>query len=151
MNKNFISEDFYKKIIHHFPICCADAVIKRRNLFLLVKRADGPAKNRWWFPGGRVLFNESLQSAAKRKLKEELNIKKIKKIKFLGVGETRFKKGKFSKPVHTINNAFLVKLEKKHTYDIQPDKTILEVRWFKKISKNFHPYIKKTLKLAGFK
>ncbi len=151
INKRLIPKDRFKKIIQLVPICCADAIIKRRNSFLLVKRGESPAKNRWWFPGGRVLFNESLQSAVKRKLKEELNIKKIKQIKFLGVGETRFKKGKFGKPAHTINNVFLVELEKKQADNIRTDKTISAYRWFEKISKNFHPYIKKSLKLAGFK
>lgn len=148
MKKKFIPEKLYKKIVNSIPICCIDLVIKTDNSFLLVKRLENPAKNKWWFPGGRVLFNESLKSAVKRKLKEELNIRKIQGIKFLGVEETRFRKGRFNRPVYTINNVFLIKLSKKECSNIRPDQTIAGYRWFNSFQKGFHPYIKKFLKLA---
>jgi len=112
------------------------------NSFLLIKRRENPAKNKWWFPGGRVLFNENLQSVVKRKLKEELGIKGTKKIEFLGVGETKFKRGKFGKPVHTINNVFLVEIEKKESKNIEICPTSTRYKWFNKIQGGFHPYIK---------
>jgi colanic acid biosynthesis protein WcaH len=151
MSKNFISENLYQKIISLIPISCVDLVIKKNDSFLLVKRLENPAKNQWWFPGGRILFNESRQQAVKRKLKEELNIKNPQRIKFLGVGETKFKKGKFNKPIHTINNVFLVELTKKESTGIRSDPTIAQCKWFNSIQKGFHPYLKKFLKLAGFK
>ena len=151
MKKKFIPEKLYKEITACIPICCVDLVIKKNNSFLLVKRLENPAKNKWWLPGGRVLFNESLKSAVKRKLREELNIRKFRVIKFLGVGETKFKKGRFNRPVYTIGNVFLVKLTEKECTNIQPDRTIAEHKWFNKIQKEFHPYTRKFLRLAKFK
>jgi len=150
MPKNFIPRDLYKKIVSLIPICCVDLVIKMKNSFLLVKRKENPAKNKWWFPGGRVLFGESLIEAVKRKIKEELNIRKFKNIKFLGIEELKFQKGRFNKPVHSIANVFLIELNKKNCFNIQPDQTIFKYKWFNSIQKNFHPYIKKFLKLAKF-
>ena len=146
--KKLIPEKLYQKIVNVIPVCCVDLVIKKNNQFLLVKRLEDPARNKWWFPGGRVLFNESLKNAVKRKLREELNIRKLKEIKFLGVGETRFKRGRFGRPVYTINMVFLVKLNKNSALDIRPDKTIAGYQWFKNAPKGLHPYLKKFIKLA---
>lgn len=151
MSRYFVPEKLYKKIVEILPLSCVDIIVKKKNHFLLIKRLENPAKNKWWFPGGRILFNETLKSAVKRKLKEELNIKKLKNIKFLGVKETKFKKGKFKKPVYCINNLFLAELNENDCLKISADKTITEYKWFKSISRGFHPYIKKNLKLAGFK
>jgi colanic acid biosynthesis protein WcaH len=151
MSKKFIPEKLYQKIVGLLPICCVDLVIKKNNSFLLVKRLENPVKNHWWFPGGRILFNESLQFALKRKLKEELNIKNFQKVKFLGVKEKKFKRGRFNKPVYTINNVFLVKIPKKECSNIRTDYTAATYKWFEGIQKEFHPYIKNFLELAGFK
>ncbi len=150
MNKNIISENLYKKIIHNVPLCCVDIIVKKGNLFLLVKRTEKPVKDKWWFPGGRVLFNESLKNTAKRKLKEELNIKNFEKMKFLGVKELKFRKGDFGKPVYSIVNVFLVEINEKQSNNIQVDDTASEYKWFSKIQKSFHPYLKRFLRLSGF-
>ena len=150
MGKNFIPEKIYQEIIDYMPICCIDLVVKCENYFLLVKRAQEPCKNKWWLPGGRVLFNETLEQAARRKLKEEVNIRMIKKIKFLGVGEFRRKKGRFNKPVHTIASVYLVQVDKKEKDNVKIDRTSAEYRWFDKPLRGFSPYVKKFLKLADF-
>lgn len=67
-----------------------------------------------WRPGGRIFLNENPTSAAKRKLKEELGLINIKKFKFLGVAESRFRKGRFKIPSHTISIVFLVELDQKN-------------------------------------
>jgi len=152
MKKSFIPEKLYKKIIKNIPICCVDVLVINKNRFLLVQRKKEPAKDKWWFPGGRLLFNESLKAGLKRKLKEELGIKKIKTIKFLAVGETKFKKGYFNFPVHSINVTFLAKID-----DFQVKKINLDIayhikyEWFKKIPSKVDSYIKNFLKLANFK
>ena len=151
MKKYFVPPKIYRKIISLVPICCIDLVIKKNNSFLLVKRKENPVKDKWWFAGGRVLFNERLVQTAKRKLKEELNIKSFRKIEFLKAEEMRFKKGRFQRPEHNIINVFLVELNEKDCAEIQADQTMQGFEWFGKIEKNFHPYVKRNLKLAGFK
>ncbi len=116
----------------------------------MLKRKDNPAKGKWWFPGGRVFLNEGLKTAVKRKLKEEINVKKPKKIEFLGVGETKFKKGRFGKPYHSINSVFLAELNEKEIPQIKVDSTSSQYKWFKKVENNFNPYLKTFLKKAKF-
>ncbi len=41
---------------------------------LLIKRAKEPFKNKWALPGGFVEENEDLEVAARRELKEEVNV-----------------------------------------------------------------------------
>lgn len=151
MKTKFIPKNKYRKIVSLVPICCVDLIIKENNSFLLVKRREAPAKDRWWFPGGRVLFGESLLQTAKRKLREELNIKSFQKIKFLRVKEIRFLKSRFNQSEHNIVNLFLVKVSKKDCAKIRADQTMFGYKWYRNIEKSFHPYIKANLKLTGFK
>lgn len=44
---------------------------------LMIKRADHPFINQWALPGGFVNFDESIEIAAKRELKEETNIDNV--------------------------------------------------------------------------
>ncbi len=151
MSNRFIPRNRYSKITSILPICCVDIVVVSNRQFLLVKRKENPAKNKWWFPGGSVFFNETLVAAVKRKLREEVNIRKIKSIKFLGVAETRFKKGYFGKPSHTINDVFLAKIDQGQLKNIKVDKFHSDYRWLEAIPQKSHPYLKKFLKQAGFK
>jgi len=152
MNKIFIPETLYKKITENMPICCVDILVTNKNRFLLVQRRVEPLKNKWWFPGGRLVFNESLKACLKRKLKEELGIKKVKTIKFLAIGETKFKKGYFNFPSHTINITFLTEIDDLSAKNINLDmKNHLNYRWFQRIPAKTISYVKKFLKLAKFK
>jgi colanic acid biosynthesis protein WcaH len=65
----------YREILKVMPIPCVDiiAIDADRNV-LLLRRMNEPAVGQWWFPGGRVLFNEKRVDAAKRKLKEECGL-----------------------------------------------------------------------------
>ncbi|KKU85877.1 MAG: NUDIX hydrolase [Parcubacteria group bacterium GW2011_GWA2_47_9] len=151
MRKKFIPAKLYSQITDSVPISCADMVIKRNQSFLLVKRRENPAKNQWWLAGGRIAFGEKMLDTAKRKLKEELNIKSFSKIKPLGTAEIIFPENAFGHKEHDIINVFLVELNKKDSSRIKPDKTMYGYQWFLKIEKNFHPHIKKYLGIAGFK
>jgi len=152
MKKSFIPEKLYKKITENIPICCVDILVTNKNRFLLVQRKIDPLKNKWWFPGGRLLFNESLRAGVKRKLKEELGIKKVKTIKFLAIGETKFRKGYFNLPSHTINITFRAEIDNLSAKNINLEmRNHLNYRWFQKIPAQIGSYVKKFLKLAGFK
>jgi colanic acid biosynthesis protein WcaH len=144
-----IPKSLYKKMHEVMPIACVDIVIVSYNKFLLFKRKNEPVKGCWWFAGGRILKNETSKKAAIRKTKEETGLK-IKIEKMLGADETIFSTGPFGKPTHTVNFVFLAKPIsniKEITMDNQSD----EFKWFEKINNNWHPYIKKFLREAGFK
>jgi colanic acid biosynthesis protein WcaH len=149
--KKFIEPKTYRKIVESMPIACVDLVVKNKRKFLFLKRKDDPAKGKWWFPGGRVFFNESLETTVNRKLKEEINVVNPLRIKLLGVGETMFKKGRFGKPAHTINSVWLAEISDRQAQGIRLDKTSADYKWLDKIGKDFHPYLKNFLKKAGFK
>lgn len=70
-----IPKDLYGRIKQVMPIVCVDlVVIDRENRILLIKRNNEPAKNQWWFPGGRVHYGELRIEAAKRKLFQECGL-----------------------------------------------------------------------------
>lgn len=140
----------YKEIYKYVPIACVDILLICKNKFLLGKRVQKPAQNQWFLPGGRILKNETLAHAAKRKLKEELGIDtKISDFKFLTAQQTIFKDSALGGPIHTINLVFILPL--KSQPDISFNKQFhSEVKWFSKTDKNWHPYVKTITRTIGF-
>lgn len=70
-----IEQELYDQILRVMPIPCVDLLITDDlGCVLLVKRKNDPMKDHWWFPGGRVLFNETREQAARRKLYEECGL-----------------------------------------------------------------------------
>ena len=84
-----------KKDLNNFakllPILSVDLVIKNRNRFLLAKRNNFPAKNKYCFIGGIVQKNEKITTSIKRILIRELGIK-AKKINFITFKQFSFPK-----------------------------------------------------------
>tara|TARA_R110001583_G_scaffold131478_1_gene283246 strand:- start:18557 stop:19081 length:525 start_codon:yes stop_codon:yes gene_type:complete len=78
------SRDF-KKIIESTPLVSIDLVVRNnQGSVLLGKRTNRPAQNNWFVPGGRILKNETIESAFKRLIKEELGFSSAN-TKFLGL------------------------------------------------------------------
>lgn len=50
------------------------AVIVKDNMILATQRGYGEFKGKWEFPGGKVEFNENLENALIREIKEETGI-----------------------------------------------------------------------------
>lgn len=108
---SLIEKNLYYQILHNMPIICVDAVIvNKEGKILFLKRDNEPAKNEWWFPGGRLLKNERLEDAILRKVKEETNID-ANIDKFLGTTETIFNTGPNNIPVHTVNFTYLLNFD----------------------------------------
>jgi len=126
MERSFISKELYRKFTSRMPLSCIEIVVESQGKFILVKRKDPPAKGQWWFPGGRIFFNENSLTTVRRKLKEELGLGKPKLIRFLGLGESRFKKGYFNLPSHTFNAIFLVRISSTQARNIKLDTTIID-------------------------
>ncbi len=65
----------YQTIVASMPIVCVDLLIRNTlGHVLLLKRCNRPAQNQWWFPGGRVLMNERLVDAVRRKATQECGL-----------------------------------------------------------------------------
>jgi len=146
-NTGWIPEEFYKKILKNIPIACVDLIITHGNYFLLGRRANEPAKDCWFFPGGRIKKGEKLINAAVRKTREEVGIDvNISDVSLLSVGETIYD----ALGLHTINTLFVIKIKEKtkiKNHDNQHNK----FKWFSKINNSWPLYVKKFLKKAGFK
>ncbi|WP_110650668.1 NUDIX hydrolase [Salinicola peritrichatus] len=55
----------------HHPIPATIAAVIRDGNVLLVRRRNPPDANHWGFPGGKIDFGETVESAALRELHEE--------------------------------------------------------------------------------
>ena len=139
----------YRKFHAVLPLVCADVVVKSGKKFLLLKRANPPEKGKWWFPGGRIYKGERLAQAARRKVKQETGLAP-RRVKMLGVYEYFSRVGYFpGMTSHMLPAVFLC--EVRGSKSARLDSQSSEYRWFDKIRKNFHPYIKEYLHKAGFR
>lgn len=99
----FIPEEEYSKIQAVIPILCVDCLIVHQNKCLLLKRTKEPAKGQYWYPGGRVFKCETLQDAALRKTREEVNLD-CKYDRVVSIEETIFRQqGDMLSDIHTVN------------------------------------------------
>jgi colanic acid biosynthesis protein WcaH len=99
----FIPKEEYSNIQAVLPILCVDCLIIHENKCLLLRRAREPAKGQYWFPGGRIYKMESIEEAALRKAKEEVNLECYFE-RIVSIEETFFKQtGDMHCDVHTIN------------------------------------------------
>jgi len=136
----------YKEFHRLMPILCVDVVLVQNNSFLLLKRKNAPVRGEWWFPGGRVLRDELLADAAKRKIREETGLESEEPI-MLEVDETLFPDGPFGWSTHTVNIVFRANTVKG---EVKIDNQSEEFQWFEKIDESWSEYVKKFLKKAGF-
>ena len=141
---NFINQELYDKILENIPIICVDGIVlNKENQILFLKRLNEPEKDKWWFPGGRVVKNEKLSDSIVRKIKQETSIDS-KVVSIVGITETIFETGPNKIPVHTINVTFLLEIV---GGDVQIDLDHSEYIWTSDISNlDLHTELKKILK-----
>ena len=150
--KEFLSRADYLKLTRLTPIPCVDAVIMWRGSFLLGKRNDKPAQGKWFLFGGRVLKDERLLDAVKRKVQNEIGVRiSDSQIKFLTIGETIFHSDDPAGERHTINTVYLVRLPKSVDMSRFDAAQHSDIQWFRRIDPTWHPYVKMCLREAGFK
>lgn len=56
------------------PIPAVGVILYHKGKVLIIKRAFEPSANRWSIPGGAVEVGESVREAARREVKEELDL-----------------------------------------------------------------------------
>ncbi|MGQ8366786.1 GDP-mannose mannosyl hydrolase [Glaciecola sp. 1036] len=85
----YLNEQTFKTVVDSTPLVSIDLVVKNsKRQALLGYRTNRPAQNYWFVPGGRVLKNETLDSAFLRLTKAELGIScRREQAEFLGVYE----------------------------------------------------------------
>lgn len=145
---NQIPRELYQQIHAMVPIACVDIVLKNGNFFLLAKRINKPAQGQWFLLGGRILKNEKLEDAARRKILQETSIN-VTIERMLGADETMFLDGPFGDSTHTVNIVFLATPTNPENL-ITLDNQNSGYQWFSNVDDAWHPYVKKFLGLAGF-
>lgn len=104
----FIPEYTYRKIQMSLPVLCVDVMIRYKGKYLLIKRNEEPMRDVYWVPGGRVLKNESLRSAAKRKIREETGLVPYE-MEMVGIYEDQYEEsslGRIPDGYHTVAVVF---------------------------------------------
>lgn len=72
---NYLSDEDYDFIYSRVPRICVDLLVKNsKRQILLTQRTIEPYLNHWHFPGGRIKFRESIETAVRRIAKGELGI-----------------------------------------------------------------------------
>ena len=79
-----IPQNLYNQIVQQMPIVSVEAIIKKDNTLLFLKRNNPPVKGEWWFAGGRIRKGETFHEALYREVKEETGLV-VDVIRFVGV------------------------------------------------------------------
>lgn len=144
----YINELEYNKILEVLPIICVDLIIIYNNKCLLLKRDNEPAKDQYWFPGGRIHKLESIKNASIRKAKEETNLD-CDYIKIISIEESIFTKNENMKTdIHTINICCYMTVS--NIDNIQFDKYHKEYIWIDKQNDEYHQCVNNPLALMDF-
>jgi colanic acid biosynthesis protein WcaH len=79
----------FREVVRNAPLVAIDLIVRNKNNeVLLGLRKNGPARNTWFVPGGRIWKNERIHTAFKRITKDELGIPLgLKQANFLRVFE----------------------------------------------------------------
>lgn len=142
-----IPDDLYREIHACLPILCVDVVVcDEQGRFVLIKRKNNPERGKWWIPGGRVLKNERVVAAARRKLREELGIANAD-WSMLGAYDYLEENGYYHGiSAHMYSVVF--RAEVKSSVTITTDAHAAEWRWFRRVSKSWSPYLTAFLERA---
>lgn len=147
-----INNELYPQIHALLPIACVDIVLLTPdNGFLLVNRKMKPAQGQWWLVGGRVYKNETLEEAARRKVREEIGVELDQahhQLQKIGGGyETIFPEDPFGhgQGTHTINTCFLARLTNEDLMKISLDQNHFQHKIFYEIDAQWHSYVKETV------
>jgi len=112
--------------IDFIGIGCGALIINDKNETLLIKRTSKSQNEAgfWSKPGGTVEFNENVEDAVKREIKEELGVD-IELVKFLGFTNHIIK----PENQHWVAFSYLAKIIKGEPKNLEIEK-IEEIKWF---------------------
>jgi ADP-ribose pyrophosphatase YjhB (NUDIX family) len=137
--KGWIDEILFMKIKRSMPIDAVDILALYQGRLLLMLRNNGPAKNEWFTPGGRILYGETLEDAVVRKLHEETCLKAT------NIGKSATMSHIYS-DAHYVTTFFRV--------DVTDDKVRFneehrDFKWISSLETNLHPYVRQMIEELG--
>jgi len=85
----YLDQSDFLKVIEKTPLVSIDLIVRNQDGDILVGlRKNGPAKDTWFVPGGRIRKNETISNSFSHLTQKELGVKlNIGKANFLGVFE----------------------------------------------------------------
>jgi len=146
---NYLTDEEYDFIYSRSPRICVDLLIKNiHGSVLLTKRDIEPYKDHWHFPGGRIKFRESIESAVQRILKGELGIGKYTFATPIGVCEflEEVQKGQDRHSISLVHEIYLL-----DDSVIKLDNTTKDFKFFEVLPSPIIPAQKDFLIKQGYK
>jgi colanic acid biosynthesis protein WcaH len=132
----YIPQVTYNAIVKCMPIVSVEALIVIDGALLFLRRNNEPAKGEWWFPGGRMRKDESLEEALRREIKEETGLE-ITAYRFINVYSRVFPER------HDITITYLCRCKKGN---IRLNDEHSEYGFFKKRPAELNAFLVKTVK-----
>ena len=133
-----IDHSLYTQIHKSMPIPCGDLVSRKNGQILLIKRKQHPAKDQFWFPGGRIFRNESFEEAAIRLAKNEVGLT-INNLKEIGTGNLKFSSDPFNHGCGTHAVTFVYSCTTTDTPLL--DDNHQDYMWWDGTGDNYHQYL----------
>jgi colanic acid biosynthesis protein WcaH len=110
-----IPEQLYRDILRSLPLLCVDIIVESEGgKYLLVRRSNEPLMGEYWVIGGRVLHQEKVEDAVRRKLKEEAGLEP-QSLEFVGYYQDVFDRNSFESGIayHTLSLVHRVRVDSK--------------------------------------
>lgn len=110
-----IPDEKFLEMVQHMPLVSVDLILcDKDSRILLGLRANDPAKGTWYFPGGRIFKDESIESAVTRIGATEIGLRGKKMTKCIGINEWFFPTNFYGAEgisTHYVALAFMVLVE----------------------------------------
>jgi ADP-ribose pyrophosphatase YjhB (NUDIX family) len=118
-------------------VLCTDILVKYKDKYVLLRRAEEPMKNVLWPIGGRINQGETAIESAIRKLKEELGIINFKPLKPLGYYEDHYTANSFNANTNYYTLSIVFETEIESIDNLIVDYTSIEFELQDKIPEQF--------------
>ena len=145
-----IPAQLYREIITRMPIPCVDLVVLNPGGdVLLLRRRNTPARNLWWFPGGRIFYGETRRAAVARKLSEECGLEP-QGIEEMGTHELQLERDDGTGVAHSITTVYRVSVSRPQRLHLDTQSSTACWRspgtWQ---DQALHPFVRQCLTLYG--
>lgn len=127
-----ISDDAFAQIVRHTPLVAIDLVIQDpEGMVLTGLRANEPARDTYFVPGGAIRKNETIRNAFARIMQAELGFtREFNDAAFMGVFEHFYDTNRFGHPGYGTHYVVLAyKLELPDRPPIKADAQHRAIRW----------------------
>ena len=130
----FLDQVTFTTVIDSTPLVSIDlVVINELEQALLGERLNRPAQGYWFVPGGRILKNESLESAFKRLTLAELGCElKIEDAELLGPYDHFYSDSLFGEHIktHYVAIAYIIRVTEKQLSNLPINEQHGSYKWF---------------------